>query len=133
MTRMAGRSGRLYMGLAAAGTAEPVAFLKSWNIDSKSDRYDVTCFEDTSKTYVAGLPDSSGAFAGFYDNATVQMVTASQDGIARKWYFYPDRAVNTRYWFGTATFDINQEFPVDGPATISGTWSAATPSIPVFP
>ena len=82
MGRIAGRNGRVYMGLASGGTAEPIAFLKTWSINFSVDKFDVTAFGDGNKVYVGGLPDASGEFDGFYDDATVQTYTAAVDGVA---------------------------------------------------
>lgn len=127
MARIHGRRGRVYVGLASdTATAEPVAFLNRWSLNSSSDRVDVTSFGDTTKVYVAGLPDAQGTFAGFYDTASAQLYTASSDGLARKTYLYPDTTATGTYWFGTAFFDFSVEDGVDGAVTISGNFSAAS-------
>jgi hypothetical protein len=114
------------MNLASGGTAEPVAFLNSWSISAQTDKADVTAFGDPNKVYVAGLPDSSGEFSGFYDDATVQTYTAAVDGIARKFYLYPSRLTNTQYWFGTILPDFSVNASVSGAAEISASWNAAS-------
>lgn len=127
MARIHGRRGRLYVGLADdSADAEPVSFLNSWDISSSTDRVDVTAFGDSNKVYVAGLPDASGSFSGFYDTDTDQLYTASQDGLARKFYLYPD-TTDGDYWSGTGFFDFSSSGSVDGAVTVSGTWSAASP------
>ena len=126
MARIAARSGRLYTNLTSGGTAEAVAFLNNWSINFVTDKIEVTAFGDSNKTYVSGLPDAQGDFSGFYDNATVQMYTAAVDGVARKFYLYPDTSNNAQYFFGTAIFDFNINGAVDGAVQISGSWSAAT-------
>jgi hypothetical protein len=129
MARIAGRGGRAYVGLASSSaSAEPVAFIAKWNIDSDSERYDVTSQGDTSKAYVQGLPDAKGSFSGFFDVASAQLYTAAADGLARKTYLYPDQANNPGvYWFGTAFWSFSVDVPVDGAAAVSGSWAAATP------
>jgi hypothetical protein len=124
-TPIAGRRGRLYVALASGGTAEPVANLKSFSIDFTTARYDVTCFGDNNLSYTAGLPDAQGDFAGFYDTASAQLYTASQDGVPRKFYAYVDTST-LDYWFGTAYFDFRIETAVDSTVDISGSWAAAT-------
>jgi hypothetical protein len=126
MARKHGRSGRLYTNLTSGGTAEPVAFLRDWSINFSVDNVDVTAFGDTNKVYVAGLPDVSGSFSGFYDDATVQLYTAAQDGVARKFYLYPDNSSTGIYWFGTALFDFNVSSAVDGAVTVSGDFNASS-------
>jgi hypothetical protein len=126
LSRIAGRNGRVYMSLTSGGLAEPVAFLSSWSINFATDKYDVTAFGDGNKVYVAGLPDASGEFSGFYDDATVQTYTAAVDGIARKFYLYPSTLTNTQYFWGTILPDMSVTGPADGPVAISASWNAAS-------
>lgn len=114
------------MGIASGGTAEPVAFLSSWSIEFETDKEEVTAFGDTNKIYVAGLPDASGEFSGFYDDATAQTYTAATDGVARKFYLYPDNTSATKYWWGTVFPDFKVNAAVDGAAEISSSWNAAS-------
>lgn len=126
MARIAGRNARLYASITSGGTAEPIAFLSTFELNFTSDRFEVTSFGDTNKAYVQGLADSQGAFNGFYDNATAQLYTAATDGVSRKFYFYPDNTATGQYWFGTAFFDFSPSFDVGGAATCSGSWAAAS-------
>lgn len=128
MAKIAGRRGRVYVGLASdSATAEPVANLSQWSLSGSSDQLDATSFGDTTKTYVLGLPDASGSFSGFYDTASDQLYTASQDGLARKTYLYPDTNSTGTYWFGTAFWDFSIDVPVGGVVSISGSFVASTP------
>lgn len=126
MARIASRNARLYLAIASNGTAEPVASIKSFELNGAQDRYDATCFGDTTKTYVAGLSDSSGSFTGVYDTTVNPTFQAAGDGIARAWYFYPVASTNTSYFFGTGFFDFSTKFDVNGLAETSGNFSAAT-------
>jgi len=126
VARLAGKSGRLYVNLTSGGTAEPITFLKSWSISFSVDNIEVTAMGDSNKTYVAGLPDASGSFAGWYDDATAQTYTAAQDGVARKFYLYPTNAATTQYWFGTALFDFSVNSGVGDAIDVSGDWNAAS-------
>jgi hypothetical protein len=114
------------MNLTSGGTAEPVAFLSSWSINFEVDKEEVTAFGDPNKIYVAGLPDASGEFSGFYDDATVQTYTAASDGVARKMYLYPSTNTNGQYWFGTVFPDFKVNAAVGGAAEISSSWNAAS-------
>jgi hypothetical protein len=126
MARIAGRNGRVYMALASGGTAEPVAFLNAWSMTATTDKIEVTAFGDGNKIYVAGLPDATGDFAGFYDDATVQTYTAATDGVARKFYLYPSTLTNTQYWYGTILPDFKANGSVGGAVEVSSSWSAAS-------
>lgn len=127
MARIHGRNGRVYLSLTSGGTAEPVAFLNSWSISFAVDKAEVTAFGDATKVYVAGLPDASGEFGGWYDDATVQTYTAASDGIARKFYLYPSTLTNGQYFFGTVLPDISIEAGVGDAVSISSSWNAASP------
>ena len=116
----------MYLGFASGGTAEPVPFLATWSINFAVATAEVTAFGDGNKIYVSGLPDASGDFSGFYDDASVQTFTASIDGIPRKWYLYPSTLTNTQYFFGTILPDFKVDANVSGPAAVSSTWNAAS-------
>lgn len=132
MSKRAGRNGRIYVAIASGGTATPLVNMTKWTLSGTSDRFDGTSFGDANKTYVAGLPDASGTYDGFLDSAAQDTWTASQDGVARKFYLYPDVSNDPGdYWFGTAFFDFSTEVMVNGISTAKGTWSAATSVIRV--
>lgn len=114
------------MSIASGGTAEPIAFLSSWSISFAVDKAEVTAFGDANKVYVAGLPDASGEFSGFYDDATAQTYTAATDGVARKFYLYPSTLTNGQYWWGTVLPDFSVNAAVGGAAEISSSWNAAS-------
>lgn len=127
MARRHGRNGRVFVNLASGGTAEAVAFVRSNALSAATDKIDVTAFGDGNKIYVAGLPDLSGSFDFWYDDATVQTYTAAIDGVARKMYFYPDFVTTPgQYWFGTAFLDFSVSQAVDGAIEGSCSWNAAT-------
>lgn len=126
MARLHGRRGRVYVAIASGAEASPLPFIASWSINFVTDKAEVTALEDDNKVYVAGLPDASGEFSGFYDDETAQTYTAATDGVARKFYLYPNRAVNTKYFFGTVLPDFSVNAAVDGPTAISASWNAAS-------
>lgn len=126
MSRISGRNARLYANITSGGTAEPIAFLNQFSLNFTTDKTEVTAFGDTVKTYVSSLPDCQGSFSGFYDDATAQLYTAATDGVARKFYLYPDNTSTGKYWYGTALFDFSVDASVSGAATISGSLAAAS-------
>ena len=66
-----------------------------------TDKQDVTAFLDQNKVYVAGLPDASGDFTGFWDDATSQTYVAAVDGLPRNFYLYPNITTDPNaYFFG---------------------------------
>ncbi len=124
-----GRNGRLYVDTSAAanGSAQPISNLNSFSVNQTADRTEVTSFGDTTKTFVSGLKDAQGDFGGFWD-ADGTLTRYVSDGVARKFYLYPQSGsahVGT-YWFGTATFDLTTTQTVGGAVESSGSWAAAT-------
>lgn len=126
MGRYHGRNGRIYFDVAGGGNASPLPFMATWSINFSTDKVDVTAMGDSNKTYVAGLPDASGEFSGFHDDATMQTYTAAVDGIARKLYIYPSALDTTKYFFGTVLADFSVNSGVSGAAEVSSSWNAAS-------
>lgn len=126
MARIHGRRGRIYLEIASGATAEPLPFIAKWAINHSTDKVEVTAMGDNNKVYVAGLPDATGTFSGSYDNATAQTYTAAVDGLARKFYLYPDLTTNTQYWFGTILVDLSVDGGVDQAVNMSASWNAAS-------
>ena len=127
MARLAGRNGRVYLGLASsAAVATPLPFFAKWSMAFTTAKAEVTAFGDNNKVYVAGLPDASGQFSGFYDDATVQTYTAATDGQARNFYLYPNTNNTGQYWFGTILPDFSVDGDVASSVNVSASWNAAS-------
>lgn len=102
-------------------------FQASWSINMNVDKQDVTAFGDGNKVYVAGLPDASGDFSGFMDDATSQTYIAAVDGLARNFYLYADATNSPNvYWFGTVLPDFSADGAISGPVNFKSTWNAAS-------
>lgn len=115
------------MGIASdTASAEPLPFFADWSINFATDKTEVTAMGDNNKVYVAGLPDASGEFSGFYDDATNQTYTAAVDGLARKFYLYPSTSLNSQYFFGTILPDFSVNGGVGAAVAVSASWNAAS-------
>ena len=127
MTRRHGRNGAVYLGATTGAVATPLTFQAAWSINMVTDKDEVTAFQDQNKVYVGGLPDASGDFSGFLDDATSQTYIAAVDGLPRNYYLYPD-AVNspTVYWFGTILPDLSADGAVSGAVNFKSSWNAAS-------
>jgi hypothetical protein len=127
VARIHGRRGRIYLGIASdSASASPLPFFSTWSINFAVDKAEVTAMGDDNKIYVAGLPDASGQFSGFYDDTTAQTYTAATDGLARKFYLYPSILSNSQYFFGTILPDISIDGSVGDAVKVSSSWSAAS-------
>jgi len=127
VVRRHGRNGQVYLGITSAAAASALPFQASWSINMNVDKQDVTAFGDGNKVYVAGLPDASGDFGGFMDDATSQTYIAAVDGLARNFYLYPDATNSPNvYWFGTVLPDFSADGAIAGPVNFKSTWNAAS-------
>lgn len=127
MARIHGRNGQVYVGLNNASAASPVAFMAAWTMSMVVARAEVTAFGDGNKVYVAGLPDASGDFTGFMDDATSQTYIAATDGLPRNFYLYPNTTADPNtYWFGTILPDFSADGAVGGAVNAKATWVAAS-------
>lgn len=125
MSRISGRSGRVYLGIASSSaTAEPLPFVATYNINFATTKIDVTAMGDDNKVYLAGLRDASGSFSGFYDDSSAQTYTAATDGQSRKFYLYPSTNNTGQYFFGQIIADMTIDASVDGATAMSANWSA---------
>lgn len=127
MARSHGRNGAVYVGVTTSAAASPVAFQASWTINMVVNKSDVTAFGDSNLVYVAGLPDASGDFSGFWDDATSQTYIAAVDGLPRNFYLYPNLTTDPNtYWFGTILPDFSADGAIAGPVNFKSTWNAAS-------
>lgn len=126
MARISGRRGALYVDLPGTGAATPVPNVRKYSFSATVDTIDVTAMGDTSKVYVADLPDAQGNYEAFYDSASPMLYSAASDGLPRKTYLYPDLSVPGTYFWGTATFDMTLDVAVDGAVTVNGSFKAAS-------
>jgi hypothetical protein len=97
-----------------------------WTADFVTDFVEVTALGDVNKVRVAGLPDSKGTFAGFYDDASRQTYTAAVDGLARNFYLYPSLLNPGTYFFGQVFADWSSSGGSGEAIAMSGNWVAAS-------
>lgn len=127
MARVHGRNGICYMSATNGAAASPVAFLTDWSINFTTDKVDVTAMGDPNHIYVVGLPDASGDFSGWYDDATLQTYTAAVDGLSRNFYLYPNVTGKPgNYFFGTVFPDFAIAGGVTAGVSLKATWSPAS-------
>lgn len=132
MGRIHGRNGMVYMGLSPSpAAASPLAFISDWTMNFTVAKVNVTALGDTNLVWVAGLPDASGDFTGFYDTATTQTYQAAVDGQPRNFYLYPSLlgvqgASPGQYFFGTILPDFSAAGGVASAVTMKSTWNAGS-------
>jgi hypothetical protein len=126
MAAHAGRTGVVYLAIeSSTGVATQTVKLNAWTINRATDKYDITSFGDTNKTYVQGLPDVQGTISGFWDDTETKPFAGAASSNGVKMYLYPDSTSATKYAYGIAWLDVSIETPVSGAVTISGNFAAA--------
>jgi hypothetical protein len=126
--RISARNGAVYLAQAAGADASPVSYAASWTITIARNVIDVTPITgDGNKIYVAGLPDASGDFAGFWDDQTAQAYIAATDGLPRNLYLYPDRTSTNIFYSGMVLPDFSAAGDVTSAVSFRVTWTVAGP------
>lgn len=135
-TPRAGRNARILVDTSSAGngSASIISSKNKWTLDQTADTFEVTAFEDTSKSYVVGLPDAKGTVEGFWDSADTTVYNVIGSSVGRKVYIYPDAVNNiTTYFFMTAFFSAKSDGATNSATNFSLSFSAATPGQWVHP
>jgi hypothetical protein len=76
-TKLHGKNGAIYLGGPKGGSGVKVAAKTEWTLQRNRDYVDATVFGDVNKTYLAGLPNVQGTFAGFLDTSGDLILSAA--------------------------------------------------------
>lgn len=127
MSAHAGRLGLAYIAIeSVTGVATTCIKLNSWNLDRATDKFEVTSFGDSNKTYVQGLADLKGALSGFWDETETKPFAGAASSTGVKLYLYPDITNSpTKYAYGTAWLDASITAPVGGAVSLNMNFVAA--------
>ena len=110
---------------SSTGVATLVIKLNAWTLNLATDKFEVTSFADTNKTYVQGLKDIQGTIGGFWDDTETKPFAGAASSNGVKLYLYPDSTTATKYAYGVAWLDASIETPVNGAVTLSANFAAA--------
>ncbi len=91
-TKIHGKNGAIYLGGAKASGGVKVAAKSEWTLQRNRDYVDATVFGDVNKTYLAGLPNVQGTFAGFLDTSGDLLLSAATSD-SQEIYLYADDTV----------------------------------------
>lgn len=87
-TKLHGKNGAIYLD-GAKGSGTKVALKTEWTLNLNRDYVDATVFGDTNKTYLAGLPNVEGTFAGLMDVSGDLLLNAATSD-STQIYLYAD-------------------------------------------
>lgn len=89
-----GKNGAIYIGGPVSGGGTKVTDKTEWSVDLSRDYVDATVFGDTNKTYLAGLRNFAGNYAGLLDVSGDEMLDATALD-AQLIYLYADDGLVT--------------------------------------
>jgi hypothetical protein len=128
MARRHGSTGEIMMDPTGGSTPVTVASLNKWSIDFDRDKEDVTCFGDTNKVYVLGLPDVQGDIEGVWDETTSpDFIRVALGDVPVLLKLIPSMLAPTYFFTGLAYLSTSIECAADGAVTLSGSFVAAGP------
>lgn len=87
-TKLHGKNAAIFIA-DVGGASTRVANKVEWNLSLNRDYVDATVFGDTNKTYLVGLKDISGTFAGILDVSGDLLLTATDEDV-KVLYLYGD-------------------------------------------
>lgn len=87
-TKLHGKNGAIYLG-GPKGTGVKVATKAAWTLQRNRDYVDATVFGEANKTYLAGLPNVQGTFAGILDVSGDLLLNAATSE-SQTMYLYAD-------------------------------------------
>lgn len=94
-TKLHGKNGAIYINTAKQGAGFPqaskIAAKTEWTLNLSRDYVDATVFGDTNKTYLVGLKDIQGTFAGLLDVSGDLQVNAASSDIVYVYLYADDR------------------------------------------
>jgi len=90
-TKLHGKNGAIYMH-GPKGVGVKVTTKTEWTLNLNRDFVDATVFGDTNKTYLVGLRDVSGTFAGLLDVSGDYQVNAATSDSIDVYLYADDRA-----------------------------------------
>jgi len=90
-TKLHGKNGAIYLG-GIKGTGVKVTSKTEWTLNLGRDYVDATVFGDVNKTYLVGLRDIQGTFAGLLDVSGDFVVNSTVSDTVDIYLYADDRA-----------------------------------------
>lgn len=90
-TKIHGKNGAIYIN-GPKGSGTKVATKSEFTVSLNRDYVDATTFGDTNRTYLVGLKDISGTYAGLMDVSGDLMVNATDSDIVQLYLYADDRS-----------------------------------------
>lgn len=133
--KLHGKNGAIYLN-GPKGSGTKVAAKSEWTLNLNRDYVDATVFGEGNKTYLTGLKDISGTYAGLLDTSGDLLVNATDQDTVQIYLYADDDPFATTtdvlVASGPGLFDASitasntDAVRVTGNFRASGTWSVFT-------
>jgi len=129
-----GRNGEVKWDPTGVGgaTAATLLSIKAFSVSMKTEKINVTCFQDQNRVYVPGMPDISGSLTGFWNSEDMALVQAARAAVPGFLILIPDTtdldggAPGAPFaWEGKAYLDAEINTDVEGAPELTGQILAA--------
>ena len=128
-TKLHGKNGAIYLGGAKGSGGVKVATKTEWTLQRNRDYVDATTFGDTNRTYLAGLPNVQGTFAGILDVSGDLLLNAATSD-ATQIYLYADDGASPiliangpGFIDGSVTASVTDAIRYTGEFRAQGNWT----------
>jgi hypothetical protein len=119
--RRHGSKGQVRMDPTGGATTVPIGSLNHWSLKMDRDKADVTCFGDTVKQWVLGLPNIEGDLGGVWDSElSPALIRIGLGEVPVMLELVPSTADPTHMFTGLAYLQTGIDCPSDGAVTITG-------------
>jgi len=124
-TALHGKNGAIYLH-GKKGTGTKVVNKTEWTLNLSRDYVDATVFGDTNKTYLVGLRDLQGTYAGILDTGGDYMVNASSSDTLYLYLYADDRpGFELLVGYGPALIDASLTASNTDAVKVTGNFRAA--------
>jgi len=129
MARIHGKKGDVMLDPTGGVTVVSLASCNAYELNTAKDLVDVTCFQDTNKQSVMGLPSYDGSISGFWDSATTpeQLFAVVFGDVPAMLHLIPNTLEPTFLFKGLANIDATLDVSATGAVSWSSKWVAAGP------
>jgi len=131
-TKLHGKNGAIYLW-GPKGVGKKVTTKTEWTLNLNRDYVDATVFGDTNKTYLVGLRDVSGTFAGILDVSGDYQVNAAASDTIDVYLYADDRSgLEVLIGYGPSLIDaaitasISDAIKTTGNFKAAGNWTVFT-------
>jgi hypothetical protein len=123
-TKLHGKNGAIYIN-GPKGSGTKVSNRTEWTLNLNRDYVDATVFGDTNKTYLVGLRDLQGTYAGILDTSGDLLVTATTSDTISVYLYADDTASPVLVGSGPALFDAAVTASISDAVKVTGNFRAA--------